>query len=48
MEQQLRKLTAEADIMEAKAKRETNGDSTDAVNVRIVMPNEDEEHNDNE
>lgn len=48
MEQQLRKLTAEADIMEAKAKREVNGDGTDTVNVNIVMPNSDEEHNNNE
>lgn len=48
MEQQLRKLTAEADIMEAKAKRETSGDSTDNVNVNIVMPNSNEEQKDNE
>lgn len=44
----LRKLKAEADIMEAKAKRENNGDSTDTVNVNIVMPNSSEEQNDNE
>lgn len=48
MEQQLRKLKAEADIMEAKAKREVNGDGTDSVNVNIVMPNSNEERNDNE
>jgi len=48
MEQQLRKLTAEADIAEAKAKRENNGDSTDTVNVNIVMPNSSEEQKDNE
>jgi len=48
MKQQLRKLTAEADIMEAKAKREVSGDGTDTVNVNIVMPNSDEEHNNNE
>lgn len=48
MEQQLRKLTAEADIMEAKAKREANGDGADNVNVNIVMPNSNEEQNDNE
>ncbi len=48
MKQQLRKLTAEADIMEAKAKREVSGDGTDTVNVNIVMPNSDEEQNNNE
>lgn len=48
MEQQLRKLTAEADIMEAKAKREVSEDGTDTVNVNIVMPNSDEEQNNNE
>lgn len=48
MEQQLRKLTAEADIMEAKAKREASVDGTDAVNVNIIVPNSDEEQNDNE
>ena len=48
MEQQLRKLTAEADIMEAKAKREANGDGADNVNVNIVMPNRNEEQKDNE
>lgn len=48
MEQQLRKLTAEADIMEAKAKREANGDGADNVNVNIVMPDGNEEQNDNE
>lgn len=47
MEQQLRKLKAEADIMEAKAKRENNGDVTDNINVNIVMPNS-EEQKDNE
>lgn len=45
-----RKSKAEADIMEAKAKRETNGDSTDAVNVNIVIPDkeqdDDEQHHD--
>ena len=48
MEQQLRKLTAEADIMEAKAKRETSEDSTDNINVNIIMPNSSEEQKDNE
>jgi phage terminase small subunit len=48
MEQQLRKLTAEADIMEAKAKREANGDGADNVNVNIVMPDSNEEQKDNE
>lgn len=47
MEQQLRKLTAEADIAEAKAKRETSED-TDNINVNIVMPNRNEEQKDNE
>jgi transcriptional regulator with XRE-family HTH domain len=45
-----RKSKAEADIMEAKAKRETNGDGTDAVNVNIVIPDkeqdDDEQHHD--
>lgn len=45
---QIRKANAEADIMEAKAKRENNGDGTDTVNVNIVMPNSSEEQNDNE
>lgn len=45
---QIRKANAEADIMEDKAKRENNGDSTDTVNVNIVMPNINEEENDNE
>lgn len=45
---QIRKANAEADIMEAKAKRENNGDGTDAVNVNIVMPNSKEEQKDNE
>ena len=43
-----RKSKAEADIVEAKAKREVNGDGTDNVNVNIVMPNSNEEQNDNE
>lgn len=43
-----RKSKAEADIMEAKAKREVSGDGTDTVNVNIVMPNSDEEQNNNE
>ena len=46
----VRKSKAEADIMEAKAKRETNGDGTDAVNVNIVIPDkeqdDDEQHHD--
>jgi len=45
---QIRKANAEADIAEAKAKRENNGDSTDNINVNIVMPNSSEEHKDNE
>jgi len=48
MEQQLRKSTAEADIMEAKAKRENNGDGTDNINVNIIVPNSSEEQNNNE
>ena len=46
--QQARKSKAEADIMEAKAKRETSEDGTDTVNVNIVMPNSSEEQNNNE
>ena len=46
--QQARKSKAEADIMEAKAKRETSGDGTDAVNVNIIVPNSNEEQKDNE
>lgn len=45
---QIRKANAEADIMEAKAKRENNGDDTDTVNVNIIVPNSDEEQNNNE
>ena len=44
----VRKSTAEADIMEAKAKREASGDGTDAVNVNIIVPNSSEEQKDNE
>lgn len=44
---QIRKAKAEAGIMEAKAKRENNGDVTDNINVNIVMPNS-EEQKDNE
>lgn len=44
----VRKSSAEADIAEAKAKRENNGDSTDNINVNIVMPNSSEEQNNNE
>lgn len=47
-DQKIRKLTAEADIAEAKAKRETNEDGTDTVNVNIVIPNSSEEQKDNE
>lgn len=37
MEQQLRKLTAEADIMEAKAKRETSEDSSNiTINIKPI------------
>ena len=43
-----RKMKAEADIFEAKAKRENNGDVTDNINVNIVMPNSSEEQKDNE
>lgn len=46
--QQARKSKAEADIMEAKAKREANGDGADNVNVNIVMPDSNEEQKDNE
>ncbi len=45
---QIKKLEAEAEIMAAKAKRENNGDGTDAVNVNIIMPNSNEEQKDNE
>lgn len=45
---QIRKAKAEADIMEAKAKREMSENGTDSVNVNIVMPNSNEEENDNE
>ena len=47
-ENQSRKVSAEADIMEAKAKRKTSEDGTDAVNVNIIVPNSNEEQNDNE
>jgi len=46
--QQARKSKAEADIMEAKAKRENNGDGTDTVKVNIIVPNSNEEQKDNE
>jgi phage terminase small subunit len=42
--QQLRKLTADADIAEAQAKRELDGEQGGNVNISIVMP--EEEHND--
>lgn len=42
--QQLRKLTAEADIAELQAKRELDGEQGGNVNISIVMP--EEEHND--
>ena len=45
---QVRKSKAEADIMEAKAKREVSEDGTDAVNVNIIVPNSNEEQNNNE
>lgn len=48
IEKQIDKIKAEADIMEAKAKRENNGDGTDNINVNIIVPNSDEEHKDNE
>jgi phage terminase small subunit len=48
VEQQIRKLKAEADIMEAKAKREVSEDGTDNVNVNIIVPNSSEEQKDNE
>ena len=47
-EAMIRKANAEADIAEAKAKRENNGDVTDNVNVNIIVPNSNEEHKDNE
>lgn len=38
MEQQLRKLTAEADIMEAKAKRETSEDTSNiTINIKPIQ-----------
>ena len=47
-EAQIRKANAEADIAEAKVKRENNGDGTDTVNVNIIVPNSNEEHNSDE
>jgi len=44
----IRKAKAEADIAEAKAKRENNVDGTDTVNVNIIVPNSSEEQKDNE
>lgn len=44
MEQQLRKLTAEADMAELQVKRELNGEQGSDVSISIVMP--EEEHND--
>ena len=44
----VRKSNAEANIMEAKAKREANGDGADNVNVNIVMPDSNEEQKDDE
>ncbi|MFP7153812.1 terminase small subunit [Weissella paramesenteroides] len=45
MEQQLRKLTAEADIAEAQAKRELSDEQNSSIEVSIVMP-EQEDSND--
>lgn len=45
MEQQLRKLTAEADIAEAQAKRELSDEQNSNIEVSIVMP-EQEDSND--
>lgn len=45
MEQQLRKLTAEADIAEAHAKRELSDEQNSSIEVSIVMP-EQEDNND--
>lgn len=45
MEQQLRKLTAEADIAEAQAKRELSDEQNSNIEVSIVMP-EQEDNND--
>lgn len=45
MEQQLRKLTAEADIAEAHAKRELSDEQNSSIEVSIVMP-EQEDSND--
>lgn len=45
MEQQLRKLTAEADIAEAHAKRELSDEQNSNIEVSIVMP-EQEDSND--
>lgn len=45
MEQQLRKLTAEADIAEAQAKRELSDEQNSSIEVSIVMP-EQEDNND--
>ncbi len=46
MEQQLRKLTAEADIAEAHAKRELSDEQNSSIEVSIVMP--EQEDNDDE
>lgn len=46
MEQQLRKLTAEADIAEAQAKRELSDEQSSSIEVSIVMP--EREDNDDE
>ena len=45
MEQQLRKLTAEADMAEAQAKRELSDEQNSSIEVSIVMP-EQEDNND--
>jgi len=48
LEKQIEKIKAEYDIMEAKEKRENNGDGADVVNVNIIVPNSNEEQKDNE
>ena len=42
IQEQLRKLKAEADIAEAKAKRELSGEQNSSVNVNIVIPEQED------
>lgn len=46
VEQQIRKISAEADIKEAQARRETDGNNSSGhVSIEIVMPGDDENQN---